>query len=342
MKLEERIVLFVELGKYINSHIGSEELQELYSLSKSKNPWFTLDNIEISLRSVSESFLDYDHLKTFVSKYPDSYFTPSEVKKIGIVAAGNIPLVGFQDLIHVLLSGHLAYFKASSQDKVLMAFVIRKLKELNPAISDYLVLADKLNGLDAYIATGSGNTSRYFEYYFGKNPNIIRKNRISVAVLSGEESRTQLSDLANDIFSYFGLGCRNVSKLFVPKGYDFTAFFESIEYWNSITLHSKYNNNYDYNKSIMLVNGDKHLDNGFLLVKESKELHSPISTVFYEEYEDKQGVIGNLSLLSENLQCIVSDSIADGIAFGESQSPQLWDYADNVDTLAFLHELGKK
>lgn len=342
MKLEERIVLFTELGKYINSTIGTEELQDLYSLSKSKNPWFTLDNIDISLRNVSKSFLDYDHLKAFVSKYPDSYFTPSKVKKVGIVAAGNIPLVGLQDLIHVLLSGHIAYFKASSQDEILMAFIIRKLKELNPNVSEYLVLADKLNGLDAYIATGSGNTSRYFEYYFGKSPNIIRKNRISVAVLNGEESRTQLSDLGIDIFSYFGLGCRNVSKLYVPKGYDFTAFFESIEYWNTITLHSKYNNNYDYNKSIMLVNGDKHLDNGFFLVKESKELHSPISTVFYEEYEDKQAVINNLSNLSENLQCIVTDSIPDAISFGESQSPQLWDYADNVDTLAFLYEIGKK
>jgi hypothetical protein len=342
MKLEERIVLFADLGKFINSSIGSEEFQDLCLLAKSKNPWFTLDNIESSFRNVASNYLNEDNLRSFVDRYSVEYFNPIQPKRVGIVAAGNIPLVGLQDLIHVLLSGHKVYFKPSSQDEVLMVFLIKKLIQINTHVSEHLLLADKLNGLDAYIATGSGNTSRYFEYYFGKSPNIIRKNRLSVAVLNGQESRTQLSDLANDIFSYFGLGCRNVSKLYVPKGYDFTAFFESIEYWNGITLHSKYSNNYDYNKSIMLVNGDKHLDNGFLLVKESSELHSPISTVFYEEYENQELILGELSALQDQLQCIVTEVIPQGISYGKSQSPQLWDYADNVDTLAFLKNIGEK
>jgi len=336
MKLEERIVLFSELGDYILRHAATEEMQDLFAAARSRNPWFTTDNIRLALTGVAENFLDAAKLNALVSRYDRSFFEPAARRKIGIVAAGNIPLVGLQDLIHTVLSGHIAYYKPSAQDEVLTLFLIRKMKEINPAADEFVVAADKLTGLDAYIATGSGNTSRYFGYYFGRKPHIIRKNRVSVAVLSGKESRTQLSDLGNDLFEYFGLGCRNVSKLYVPRGYDFTTFFEAIEYWNGITLHSKYVNNYDYNKSIFLVNGDRHLDNGFLLLKESDALHSPISTVFYEEYEQADRVFGALDAQKENIQCIVTEMREDGIPFGQSQSPELWDYADGVDTVAFL------
>lgn len=336
MKLEERIVLFSELGNYILAHTASEEMQDLFTAAKSRNPWFTVDNIRLAFTQVAANFLNAEKLNSLVSRYDRSFFEPEISRKTGIVAAGNIPLVGIQDLIHVVLSGHTAFYKPSAQDEVLTLFLIRKMREINPAVAEFLVPADKLTGLDAYIATGSGNTSRYFEYYFGKNPHIIRKNRVSVAVLHGEETRTQLSDLGNDIFEYFGLGCRNVSKLYVPEGYDFKAFFESIEYWNGITLHSKYVNNYDYNKSIFLVNGDKHLDNGFLLLKESAALHSPISTVFYEEYSSADRVFADLEIQKENIQCIVTEMQEYGVPFGGSQSPELWDYADGVDTIAFL------
>lgn len=339
MKLEERIVLFSELGNYILGHMASDEMQEVWTAAKSRNPWFTTDNIRRAFTAVAGNFLNAGKLESLVARYDRSFFEPETIQKVGIVAAGNIPLVGIQDLIHVVLSGHAAYYKPSAQDEVLTLFLIRKMREINPAIADSLVPADKLTGLDAYIATGSGNTSRYFEYYFGTKPNIIRKNRVSVAVLLGTEAHTQLSDLGNDIFEYFGLGCRNVSKLYVPEGYDFTGFFEAIEYWNGITLHSKYVNNYDYNKSIFLVNGDKHLDNGFLLLKESRELHSPISTVFYEEYFSADRVFDELRAQQEHIQCIVSGGGEGTVPFGCSQSPELWDYADGVDTIRFLAEL---
>lgn len=336
MKLEDRIVLFSELGNYILSHIASDEMQELFAAAKSRNPWFTTDNIRLAMTQVAENFLNREKLNSLVARYDRSFFEPEVSRETGIVAAGNIPLVGIQDLIHVVLSGHKAFYKPSAQDEVLTLFLIRKMQKINPAVAGWVTPADKLTGLEAYIATGSGNTSRYFEYYFGKKPHIIRKNRVSVAVLSGSETRTQLSDLGNDIFEYFGLGCRNVSKLYVPAGYDFKDFFESVEYWNGITLHSKYVNNYDYNKSIFLVNGDRHLDNGFLLLKESAALHSPISTVFYEEYASADRVFEDLHVQKEHIQCMVTEMREGCIPFGRSQSPELWDYADGVDTVAFL------
>ncbi|MFS0491690.1 acyl-CoA reductase [Leadbetterella byssophila] len=325
MKIEDRIVLFSELGQELLS-----PSEELIAGAKARNPWFTEDNIRKAIQRVAEEFLNKEKLEAWVSAYPATYFTPNAPKRIGIVAAGNLPLVGIQDLIHVLMSGHEAYYKPSSQDEVLPTFIISRLKGKLP-----VYLADKLNDLDAYIATGSGNTARYFEYYLGKKPSIIRKNRVSVAILEGSESRADLANLGNDILEYFGLGCRNVSKLYVPKGYDFTHFFESIEYWNTITLHSKYVNNYDYNKSIFLVNGDEHLDNGFLLLKRSSDLHSPISTVFFEEYEDRNAVESILEEKREEIQCVVGREVP----FGSSQKPSLGDYADGVDTLAFLSRL---
>jgi hypothetical protein len=236
------------------------------------------------------------------------------------------------------MTGHVAVYKASSQDEILIQYILKDLKSINPDIEKALVLADRLNNLDAYVATGSGNTSRYFDYYFGSKPNIIRKNRTSVAVLTGEENKIELSDLGNDIFSYFGLGCRNIAKLFVPEGYDFTPFFEAIEYWNTISMHSKYNNNYDYMKSIYLVNGVQHLDNGFLLIKNDENLASPISTLFYENYTDLDSLRKRLESQKEEIQVVVSKLpiTENSYRFGDSQSPGLADYADNVDTIKFL------
>ena len=339
MKFEERIVLFSELGNYITGMLNSTEWMEVYAAAKARNPWFTTDNVRLALKAVAAGFLSKEKLAAFTARYNPSFFEPEIPRKVGIVAAGNIPLVGLQDLIHVVLAGHIAFFKAATQDEVLMHFLIRKMKEIAPAVAEQIVTADKLTGMEAYIATGSGNTSRYFEYYFGKQPHIIRKNRVSVALLEGNESRIQLANLGNDLLAYFGLGCRNVSKIYVPQGYDFREFFEAIEYWNGITLHSKYVNNYDYNKSIFLVNGDKHLDNGFLLLKESTELHSPISTVFYEEYSHSGTVFTELEARKEEIQCLVTEMLPEGVSFGQSQSPELWDYADGVDTLAFLARL---
>jgi hypothetical protein len=339
MKLEERIILFSKFGEILKNRLKNNELSELFSLAKSKNPWFTLDNIELSVKSISEQFLDKKKIFEFTNQYPQTYFTKESAKKIGIVTAGNLPLVGFQDIFHVILSGNIAVVKPSSQDEVLLNYFLNTLSEIDESISQYWIFQDKLNDVDAIIATGSGNTSRYFEYYFSKKPNIIRKNRNSVAILSGNESRKQLSDLAGDIFSYFGLGCRNVSKLYVPKNYDFKLFFESIEYWNGITYHSKYNNNYDYMKSIYLVNGTLHLDNGFLLLKEDEAIGSPISVLFYEYYDDIENAIAKIKSQSNDIQAIVSDLDLPfpTIAPGNAQCPRLNDYADSVDVIQFLN-----
>jgi len=261
------------------------------------------------------------------------------------VLAGNIPLVGFHDVLCVLISGNFALIKASSQDARLITQVLKRLTAIESAFEQRFAFTERLKDFDAVIATGSNNTSRYFEYYFGKVPHIIRKNRNSVAVLTGRETTEQLHALGRDIFDYFGLGCRNVSKLFVPEGYDFVPFFEAIEPYKNIINHHKYNNNYDYNKSIYLVNRDKHLDNGFLLVKEDERMVSPLAVLFFEYYDDLQSLDERLNHEKENIQCIVTAApLASGawgttVNFGRSQQPSLWDYADGVDTMDFLTKL---
>ncbi len=338
MKLEERIVLFSKLGEYLLVNQGTEEYKEILFSAKLKNAWFTLDNIQNAIDNIILNFLKESELRNFISSYPASYFDPIITKKIGLIAAGNLPLVGFQDLLHIILSGNIALYKASSQDEVLILYFMKILNSFNSEISDYLKIVDKLNDADAIIATGSGNSSRYFEYYFASKPHIIRKNRTSIAVLDGSENKIQLGNLGGDILNYFGLGCRNVSKLFVPKGYIFNTFFESIEFWNIIRMHSKYNNNYDYMKAIYLVNQVQHLDNGFLLLKEDKTLNSPISVLFYEEYETLDLLNEKLVGIKDNLQVVVSenDTIKNKVDFGKSQTPRLNDFADSVDVIVFL------
>jgi hypothetical protein len=255
--------------------------------------------------------------------------------------AGNIPAVGFHDLLCVVLSGNIALLKLSSSDTASMMFLINKLYEFDPELKNIIIIAQRLNDADALITTGSDNTAKHFEYYFATKPRIIRRNRTSVAVLNGNESRAELADLGNDIFQYFGLGCRNVSKFYVPVGYTFDKFYESIEYWGTIQLHHKYNNNYDYNKSIYLVNRIPHLDNGFLLLKEDNALVSPISVCFYETYENDAHLEQLLAESAEKIQCTVSldDRVLNSFRFGEAQVPKLEDFADGIDTMEFLINL---
>ena len=261
-------------------------------------------------------------------------------KQIGLILAGNIPLVGFHDVLCVLVSGHRALIKASSNDARLIKYILGLLVAIEPWFEGHYTFVERLEGFDAVIATGSNNSSRYFEYYFGKVPHIIRKNRNSVALLTGLESKEELYLLGHDIFDYFGLGCRNVSKLLVPSGYNFTPFFEGIEPHQPIINHHKYNNNYDYNKSIYLVNGDKHLDNGFLLVKEDERMASSLAVLYFEYYDSPADAQTRLAALANDIQCVVCKPGTDvgmaTVGFGKSQQPALWDYADGVDTLAFL------
>ncbi|HAL51521.1 MAG TPA: acyl-CoA reductase, partial [Sphingobacterium sp.] len=277
-----------------------------------------------------------EKLNHWLAPYPDLNST----RIVGLILAGNIPLVGFHDMLSVLISGFRAKIKVSSDDAGLTSYVLRLLKQIDPSFTDAFEIVDKLKDFDLVIATGSNNSSRYFDYYFGTKPHIIRRNRNSVAIIGGQESPDQLESLGPDIFDYFGLGCRSVSKLFIPKDYPIAHFFEGIAAFNNVTEHFKYNNNYDYNKSIYLINGDKHFDNGFLLLKEDERTASPLAVVYYETYETLAEVENKLQLAQENIQCVVSE-IALNVPspvfrFGESQCPALDDFADGVNTLDFL------
>jgi hypothetical protein len=258
--------------------------------------------------------------------------------------SGNIPAVGFHDLLSVLISGHTACVKLSSQDAALPLWFIQELKKIEPRFSDRIQVEDMLKNKQAYIATGSDNSARYFNYYFGKYPHLIRSNRTSVAILQGDESKADLQALGKDIFDYFGLGCRNVSKVFVKNQGQLTDLLDALESFSWVGNHHKYFNNYEYNKSIYLVNRTPHLDNGFLLLKESTDLVSPIGVLFYEIYSEEQELKTKLKDLDTKIQCVVGNPAMDLqgiIPFGQTQCPQPWDYADGVDTLQFLGTLGE-
>ena len=328
------INVFSELG--LRLACPDEQLSGLIETEKQYNAWFTAENVLKAVKSIGV-MLNKADLTAWLEKYE---IADGQPKKVGLILAGNIPLVGFHDVLCVLITGNFALIKASSQDARLIKYVLELLAAIDPVFAERYQFTDRLEHFDAVIATGSNNTSRYFEYYFGKVPNIIRKNRSSLAVLTGEENTEQLFRLGRDIFDYFGLGCRNVSKLLVPKGYNFNLFFESIEVYNDIINHHKYNNNYFYNKSIYLVNSDKHLDNGFLLLKEDNRLASPLAVLYFENYDDLAAVESKLNSDAGEIQCVVSPASlnlkSQMVDFGESQQPKLWDYADGVDTMAFL------
>jgi len=315
-----------------------DELNEVIGNELHYNAWFTPEYVKKAITSIG-NMLNSADLVTWLSKYNFN----SSGKKVGLILAGNIPLVGFHDVLCVLASGNHALIKASSQDNHLIKYVLEKLVEIDNSFAGCYSFVERLENFDAVIATGSNNTSRYFDYYFGKVPNIIRKNRNSIAVLTGEETAGQLHELGHDIFDYFGLGCRNVSKLLVPDGYNFNLFFESIEDFKTIIHHHKYNNNYDYNKSIYLVNGDEHLDNGFLLLKKDDRLTSPLAVLYYSNYVDIKDAERIINTESEKIQCVVSGASLEVnnqvVTFGQSQQPKLWDYADRIDTMEFLSKL---
>ncbi len=338
MTLEERIAGFAALGKRIDS-LSDAEKTELSRRASNENAWFTEANISLALQGLGE-FLDASKISDWIDKYQ----LKNQMKSVGLVMAGNIPMVGFHDLFCVLMSGNKVMAKLSTSDSVLMNQLIDWLADINHEFKDSIVTADRLNDADAVIATGSDNTARYFRYYFGKKPHIIRQNRTSVAVLTGEETVDDIASLGSDIFSYYGLGCRNVSKIFIPKGFDLPAFLDDLSSttYQNVTEHHKYNNNYDYNKSIYLVNGDKHLDTGYVLLKEEKEqLVSPISVLYYTHYESPQQLLLTLAGQQDKIQCTVGnvDWLEGIVPFGKTQRPQLGDYADGIDTMEFLSNL---
>jgi hypothetical protein len=335
MQLQQRINAFSELGKFLSSATSAKN--EIIAAASIHNGWFTENNVSFALRSWGEA-LSESNITQWLSAYDIPETRP---KTVAIVMAGNIPLVGFHDFLCVLLTGNKVLVKLSSNDTKLLPFLAKKLVEFEPDYTEYIKFTEeRLSGFDAVIATGSNNTSRYFDYYFGKYPNIIRKNRNSVAVLNGNETPEQLEALSNDIFRYFGLGCRNVSKIFLPKGYNFDPFFNAMFSWKEIINNNKYINNYDYNKAVYLMSDIPLLDNEFMLLKEDTGFSSPISVVFYEYYDTPESLSSYLSANRDHIQAVISETELPGaIPFGRAQTPQLWDYADGVDTIEFLINL---
>ncbi|GAB3805773.1 acyl-CoA reductase [Spirosoma humi] len=344
MLLSERLQTFVALGDFLRSADAQPELAQIAQQANYKNNWFTIQNSLNALQAIASEFLVADKLQTWVNRYVDnSSGEPTNTPRtVGVVMAGNIPAVGFQDMLCVLVSGHKLLAKLSSQDFVLIHYLIQKLKEINPGFAELIEEADRLNAAEAYIATGSNNTARYFEYYFAKKPHIIRKNRTSVGLLMGEEREEEFLKLSHDMSDYYGLGCRNVSTILVPDGYDFTPLLRTLEPQVSIYLNNhKYQNNYDYNKSIYLINAIPHLDNGYLLLTENDALVSPISVVYFQTYKTQAEAAAWLTSRAEQIQVVASANgwYPGSVAFGSTQRPGLTDYADGIDTMAFLKDL---
>ena len=349
MTIESKKNIFVELGKFLSQFSEAENKQRedvqgnavffdsfvnLIELSQSHNGWYTPEQVYYAINSWATALTE-ENLNQWLSMYS---FDNVKSKRIALILAGNIPLVGFHDFLCVLITGHDVLVKTSSNDQHLLPFLAKYLIHIAPELAEKITFTEgKLENFDAVIATGSNNTARYFEYYFKDKPSIIRKNRNSVAVLNGEETKEQLIALGEDIFRYFGLGWRNVSKLFVPKDYSFNVFFEAMFEYLDVIHYEKYANNYDYNKAVFLMSNFQLLDNGFLTIKEDNSYASPISSVFYEYYDALPEVEKKLQKNSDQIQCITSNNlIKNSIAFGQTQQPKLWDYADNIDTISFL------
>lgn len=349
MTIQQRKEHLIELGKFLNQFESPastgkvsysalfDELDNEIERAVHYNGWFTKENVLFSIKEWSKA-LRKENLDSWLLPYQ---FPNTTQKTVAIILAGNIPLVGFHDFISVLISGNNVLVKQSSNDQRLLPVIAKFLILLDAQYEERITFTTgKLEAYDAVIATGSNNTARYFEYYFAGKPSIIRKNRNSVAILTGSETSEQLKVLGEDIFRYFGLGCRNVSKLYVPEGYDFDSFFKAIQPWEELLNHAKYANNYDYNKAVYLMSEFKFLDNGFLVLKEDSSFGSPIATLFYEKFQSEDQLRATLESHRDQLQCIVTSRTQDDhVNFGQTQHPRLWDYADNVDTLNFLEQL---
>jgi hypothetical protein len=353
MNLEQRIDAFQKLGiffkqfstskieKFDNSEINTlffDAFKMQIERAQEFNGWFTKENVLRAFESWSEA-LSLENLKKWTSNY--QFSEKPEPRKVAIIMAGNIPLVGFHDFLAVLISGNNALVKQSSNDKHFLPLIAKFLEYTNPNFKNRITFTDSnLTDFDAVIATGSNNTARYFEYYFGKYPAIIRQNRNSAAVLTGKETKEELELLGEDIFHFFGLGCRSVSKLFVPTNYNFDLLFNALYKFNDIINYKKYENNYDYNKAVYIMSLFNVLENGFVMLKEDKSYASPIATVFYEYYDDFENLLLKLETEKSDIQCIVSnENVVDFVKFGQTQHPKLWNYADNVDTISFLLKL---
>lgn len=328
MNLKVRLGLMEQLRKYLQE--DNAEWKEVKEKAYASNNWFIPSFIDQAVKNIIDNLLDENELKQWVDFYhlDDNIIT----KKVGVVMAGNIPLVGFHDFLSTFIAGHKQLIKLSSKDNILLKHITSYLSSINSEFSDYFSFEDRINGCDAYITTGSNNTSRYFEYYFGKYPSIIRKNKTSVAILSGNESLAELEKLADDICLYFGLGCRNVTKLYVPENYHFENLLNAFDKYSFFHEHKKYRNNYDYYLTLLMMNSQYYMTNKVIILTQNESLFSPISQVNYSFYRDLNS-LENALKTNDDIQCIEGKN---HIQFGNTQQPSLFDYADGVDTMAFL------
>jgi hypothetical protein len=335
MNLQKRIDLLIRLGQYISGN--SPEWKEVKERAQSVNNWFVSEFVDLASNTIAERFLKEDTLASFSRLYnmPDENMNQ---KTVGLVMAGNIPLVGFHDWMCIFLSGHKSRVKPSSKDEILIKHLVGKMCEWDEEIVVQTHFTEMLKGCDVYIATGSNNSARYFDYYFGKYPNIIRRNRTSVALLTGNESEADLVNLADDVHLYFGLGCRNVTKIYTPESYDFVPLLEAFRKYAYFSDHHKYKNNFDYQLAIHLINRKYYMTNGSILLSENPSVFSPISQLNYEFYTEEQAVVELLEN-NQDIQCITGNRF---VPFGFAQSPSLTDYADGIDTMKFLLQLPLK
>ncbi len=331
MDLENRIRLLVDLGEYMQS--DDPEWRAAWTLAFQQNPWFIPEFVELSVKNITSSFLQKNLLERWVRSY-DLSSSNNQEKNVGIVMAGNIPLVGFHDFLCCFVSGNRQFIKRSSKDSILFTTFLNFLIKKNPEVARYVEVSDMLRNMDAYIATGSNNSARYFDYYFGKYPSLIRRNRTSVAILEGDETPEELESLADDVFLYFGLGCRNVTQILVPEQYDFVPLLQSFRKYQWMADHNKYKNNYDYRLSLAILNKLYYMTNDCILLLEDKSPFSPISVLHYKYYSKKETPVPFMETVG--LQCIVGRGY---LPFGKSQQPGLNDYADGADTMKFLQSL---
>ena len=337
MTLNQRLSAFIESGTALQS-LPPAQAEVLAAQVAYENPWFTPANLGAALQGIRR-MLQAEQLIELASRY--NLQAPEVPKTIGVAAAGNFPFACFHDCLCVLLSGHNLLIKLSSSDSVLPKYVLGLLCETEPGFRERITFAERLNAADAYIATGSNNTARYFEYYFGSKPNIIRRNRNSAALLTGQETEAELQGLAHDMFRYFGRGCRSVSKIYVPRGYDFFALIQILAGYPGLSEHNKYLNNYDYNKALFLLDLVPFTDTGTLLIRESEALASAPAVLHYAYYQNPEALRLELEALRPHLQCVTASGTElwpEALPLGTAQSPDVWDYADGTDTLQFLTE----
>ncbi len=335
MTLQQRIDALVKLGDHL---LGQDDyLKAVMHRTQFNNQWFTIENQERAVNAIAQAFLNREKLESWAAAYKIEDAPP--IKTVGMVMAGNLPLVGFHDIVCTFVAGHKSQIKLSDKDKFLLPYLLKLLSDFNPATESYFKIVEMLKDFDAVIATGSNNSARYFESYFGKYPNIIRKNRNAVAVLDGSETDDELHGLGKDVFRYFGLGCRNVSKLYLPEGYDFQRLMEKLHEFKDLALHDKYKNNFDYNMAFIMLNRAPFTNNGCVILTEDQAIASRIAMLHYEYYQDKNTLASALKDRADEIQCVVSREDLPGwncVAFGKTQDPGLSDYPDGVDVMEFL------